>query len=72
MTILGFGNVLYLTRHNFTIDTTDLNANIEACFVMGIHNITAPGFVSSSSTIIGSLWACKGWHIRKMQQHLNP
>jgi hypothetical protein len=47
---------LYLTRHDFSIDATDLNASIEASLVMSVYNITPPSFVSSSSTIVGSLF----------------
>jgi hypothetical protein len=60
------GRMLYLARHNFSIDATDLNASIQASLIMSIHNITPPSFVSSSPTVVGSLFPDVYAHIRRV------
>ncbi|KAG6548605.1 hypothetical protein Mapa_010094 [Marchantia paleacea] len=55
-TISQFIQEFYLAWHHFPIDSTDLDPGVQACFVVGIYNITTPGFVRSCSAVVRALY----------------
>lgn len=51
--------ITHLTRHNFTVDSTDVNASIKASLVVGIHDVPTEGLVSTYTTVVRTLHGYK-------------
>lgn len=47
---------MYLSRHNFAIDTANVDACIKASLVVCINNITSKSLVSTNSAVVWPLW----------------
>ena len=44
-----------LSRHNFGIGSGNIDASIEASFVVSFHDVTTINFVSSNTAVVGAL-----------------
>ena len=49
--------LFYLAWHHFSVDTTNVDACIQAGLVMCINNVAAKCFVNTSTTVVRSLGA---------------
>lgn len=50
-----FSLKVYLARHNFTVDTTDVDTGIKTSLVVCINNITSKSLVRTNTTVVRSL-----------------
>ncbi len=51
----GTNLVFPLSRHHFSVDTSDLNASIEASAVVSLNQGSSESFVSTSTAVVGTL-----------------
>lgn len=54
-------NWAHLSRHNFSINSTDVNSSIEAGLIVWIYYITTKCLVCPYTTIVGALHGYKAW-----------
>ena len=47
----------YLSRHDFSISSSDLNSSIQTGSVVSFYNISSKNISSTNSTVIRSLWS---------------
>lgn len=64
-TLLTMNVITHLTRHNFTVDSTDINASIKASLVVGVHDVPTKGLVSTYTTVVRTLHGYKTWFRNK-------
>lgn len=50
-----FSLKVYLARHNFTVDTTDVDTGIKTSLVVCINNITSKSLVRTNTTVVRPL-----------------
>lgn len=46
----------YLSRHHFSIDSTNIDSCIDASLVVRINNIPSESFISTNTAIVGALY----------------
>lgn len=45
----------YLSRHDFAVDAADVDAGVEAGFVVGVNHVAPKGLIGTGSTVVWSL-----------------